>query len=132
MFTPKLNLILLSQPTDTLNGYPSPVYSVLNVNWSAFLKGILPTLQSHNWNNGTIGGCQLGGGDLKLLPLLTRCLSDLVVWHGPLSVLQGCPNKGFFHLPPHPALPHCPSHPPPVSYTDIIKELQKYMKFSHQ
>ena len=25
-----------------------PVYQVLNVNWSAFLKGILPTLQSHS------------------------------------------------------------------------------------
>ena len=69
MFTPQLNLILLPQSTDTLNGYPSPVYSMLNVNWSAFLEGILPTPQSPNWNTGTNGGCQLGGGDLGLLPL---------------------------------------------------------------
>ena len=31
----------------------TPVYQVLNVNWSAFLKGILLTLLSHGWNNGT-------------------------------------------------------------------------------
>ena len=29
----------------TLNIYPSPVYQMLNVNWSAFLKGILSNLQ---------------------------------------------------------------------------------------
>ena len=46
MFTSKVNLILLPQPTDTLNGYPCPVYPMLNVNWSASLKGILPTLKS--------------------------------------------------------------------------------------
>ena len=45
------------------------MYQVVNVNWSAFLEGILPTLQSRNRNNGTNGGCQLGGGDLGLSPL---------------------------------------------------------------
>ena len=69
IFVPKLNSILLPQLTDTLNIYPSPVYQVLNVNWSAFVKGILPTLQSHSWNNGTHGGYQLGSEDLGLLPL---------------------------------------------------------------
>ena len=69
MFALKLNSILLPQFTDTLNIYPSPVYQVLNVNWSAFLKGISPTLQSHGWNNGTHGGRQLDSGDLYLLPL---------------------------------------------------------------
>ena len=49
MFAPQLNLILLPQPTDTLNGYPSPVYPILSVNWSAFLEGILVTLQSHKF-----------------------------------------------------------------------------------
>ena len=53
MFTPQLNLILLHQPTDALNGYPSPVYPMLHVNWSAFLKSILQTLQIHDWKNGT-------------------------------------------------------------------------------
>ena len=38
---------------DTLNIYTSPVYDVLNAGGSAFLKGILPTLQSHGWYNGT-------------------------------------------------------------------------------
>ena len=51
------------------NIYPSPVYQVLNVNWSAFLKGNLQTLQSHGWNNGTHGGCQLGSENLGLLPM---------------------------------------------------------------
>ena len=51
LFVLKLNSILLPQLTGTLNIYPSPVYQVLNVNWSAFVKGILPTLQSHGWNN---------------------------------------------------------------------------------
>ena len=69
MFAPKLNSILLSQFTDTLNIYPSPLYQVSNANWSAFLKGILPTLQSHGWNNGTHGGRQLDSEDLYLLPL---------------------------------------------------------------
>ena len=46
MFTPQLNLIILPQHTDTLNGYPSPVHPVLSVNWSTFLEGILPPLKS--------------------------------------------------------------------------------------
>ena len=62
LFALKLNSILLLQFTDTLNIVPSPVYQVLNVNWSAFLEGILPALQGHGWNNGTHGGCQLDSG----------------------------------------------------------------------
>ena len=46
-----------------------PLYQVSNANWSAFLKGILPTLQSHGWNNGTHEGRQLDSEDLYLLPL---------------------------------------------------------------
>ena len=69
LFTSKLNSILLPQFTDTLNVYPFPVYQVLNANWSAFLKSILPTLQSHGWYNGMLGGCQLDSGELYLLPL---------------------------------------------------------------
>ena len=71
MFAPQLNLILLPQPTDALNGYPSLVYPILNLNWSAFLEGILLTFQSPDWNIGTNGGhqLQLGGGDLGLFPL---------------------------------------------------------------
>ena len=36
IFAPQLNLMLLPLPTDTLNGYPSPVYPMLDVNWYAF------------------------------------------------------------------------------------------------
>ena len=93
MFAPKLNSILLLQFTDTLNIYPSPLYQVSNANWSTFLKGILPTLQSHGWNNGTHGGRQLDSGDLYLLPL--------AVWPTDPS-------------PSHPTPPHLPSHPPPL------------------
>ena len=53
-----------------------------NVNWSAFLEGLLPTIQSHDWNNGTNGGRQLGGGDLGLLPL-PLCSTNVawaIVW----------------------------------------------------
>ena len=64
LFAPKLNSILLPQLTDTLNIYLSSVYQLLNVNWCAFVKGILPTLQSHSWKSGTLGGRQLGSGDL--------------------------------------------------------------------
>ena len=38
MIAPKLYLILLHQPTDTLNGYQSLVYPTLNVNRSALLE----------------------------------------------------------------------------------------------
>ena len=44
----KTEFNFLPQFTDTLNIYPSPVYQVLNINCSAFLKGILSTLQSHS------------------------------------------------------------------------------------
>ena len=47
VFAPQLNLIF-PQPTNTLNGYPSAVYPMLNVNWCAVMEGILLTLQIHN------------------------------------------------------------------------------------
>ena len=52
-------LNLLPQPIDTLNNYkyPSPVCQMSNINWSTFLEGILPTLQSPDWKNSTNGGC---------------------------------------------------------------------------
>ena len=104
LFAPKLNSILLPQFTDTLNIYPSPVYQVLNVNWSTFLRGILPTLQSHGWYNGTHGGHQLGSGDLDLLPL--------TLWPTGVSLATVWASWEVCHLPPHP--PHCQSHPPPL------------------
>ena len=47
MFTPQLNLILLLHPAYRFTQWLS-FPSVLNVNWSALLGDILPTLQSHN------------------------------------------------------------------------------------
>ena len=52
-----INTILLPQPIDILNNCPSSVYQMLNFNWSAFLEGILLTLQSHDLNNDTNAGC---------------------------------------------------------------------------
>ena len=109
LFTPKLNLILLPQFADTLNIYASPVYQVLNVNWSAFLKGILPTLRSHGWNNGTHGGHQLDSADLYLLPLAVWPTGVLLATVWASWLLMGCP-WGWF-LPP-PTFPF-PSHPTP-------------------
>ena len=99
---------------DTFNIYPSPVCQVLNVNWSAFVKAIFPTLQSHGWNNGTHGGCQLDSGDLALLPLTMGPL----LCHWPLCGRHGCswrvlppPSTPTHPSPSHPTLR--PSHPPP-------------------
>ena len=51
MFTLQLNFNFITPaykytqwlPIPSVSSVPSPVYPVLNVNWSAFLKGILPT-----------------------------------------------------------------------------------------
>ena len=117
---------------DTLNNYPSPVYQVLNVNLSAFLKGILQTLQSYRWNNGTHGGHQLGNVDLGLLSLnmWSTCVSFTTVWVSWL--LMGCPKQGFFPPPalPNPPIPHQLTSPPipptpSISNTDGRKGWQK-------
>ena len=63
----KIILILLSQPIDTHNGHPSPVYS-LNIILVYFSGGQFAEPPKSLLNN---GGYQLGDGDLKLLPLLT-------------------------------------------------------------
>ena len=84
MFATKLNSILLSQFTDTL-------YQVSNANWSAFLKGILPTLQSHGWNNGTYGGHQLDSEDLYLLPLAVWPTGVLLATVWVSWLLMECP-----------------------------------------
>ena len=86
---------------------------MLNANWSAFLKGIF---QSHDWNSGTNEGCQLGSGDLGLLPLAHWCVTGHCV-----GVMAG------FLLPPtqpHPnPMPIPPT--PSISNTDIRKGWQK-------
>ena len=102
--------------TDPLNIYPSAMYQVCNVNWSAFLNSILATLQSHSWNNGTHGGCKLGSGDLGLLPLTMwpTGVSLATAWVPWLFMV--CAKWGFFATsdPTHftPSLPAThPIHP---------------------
>ena len=121
MFAPKLNSILLLQFTDTLNIYPSPLYQVSSANWSTFLKGILPTLQSHGWNNGTHGGRQLDSGDLYLLPLAVwptgvlfgHCVGIMDAHGVSLGVVfaTSLPNHPS---PSHPTPPRLSSYPPPL------------------
>ena len=112
IFVPKLKSILLPQLTDTLNIYPSPVHKMLNDNWSAFVKGILLTLQSHSWNSDTHGGHQLGSEDLGLLPLTMgpTIVSLANVWTSWL--LMGCPKWSFLPplTPPRPTSPHPAIH----------------------
>ena len=112
---------LLPQFTDTLIIYPSPVYQVLNVNWSTFLRGILPTLQTHGWNSGTHGGHQLGSGDLDWLPLavwptdvIGHCVGVMAAHGVSLGVVFATSFPPHPPTPPHPTLPRLPSHPPPL------------------
>ena len=113
------------------------MYQVLNVNWSTFLRGILPTLQTHGWNNGTHGGRQLGSGDLYLLPLAMRPTSVLLATVWASWLLMGCPKRWF--LPPpslsahsspsHPTPPCLPSHPPPLlSILMAERDGKKYLE----
>ena len=91
-----------------------PLYQVSNANWSAFLKGILLTLQSHSFNNGTHGGCQLDSGDLYLLPLAVWPTGVLLatVWASWLPTHPPLP------VPPHPIPPPIPPTPPyPTSHS---------------
>ena len=99
------NWIEFNQFTDTLNIHSSPVYQVLNVNWSTFLKGILPTLQvtagtmapmeGTNW---TVETCicfhWLCGPPVCHWPLCGR--------HGRSWGIPIASSDGFCHLPPHP------------------------------
>ena len=137
MFAPKLKSILLPQFTDTLNIYPSPLYQVSNANWSAFLKGILPTLQSHGWKNGTHGGANWTVGTC----ICSHWLCGPLECYWPLCGRHGCswsvPRGGFCLLPPHPPLPippyptppRLPSHPPPLlSILTAERDGKKYLE----
>ena len=110
--------------TNTLNIYP------LNVNWCAFLKGILLTLQSPGWNNGIHGGCQLGSGDL---PPTSYVAHWCVIGHCVgIMVAYGMSQIRVFvtshHIPsqPNPTPPTLPPIPltPSISNTDGWKGKQ--------
>ena len=93
--------ILLSQLMIHASRLSIPTVS--NVNWSAFLEGILLTLLSHNWNNG-INGVLIWWWGPKIAPLLTECFCGLLMWHGPLCgdiLASWCPNQGVLPLPHH-------------------------------
>ena len=92
------------------------------------------TLQSHDWNNGTNGGHQLEGGDLKIDPIPDWMSLWPIMCHMGCCVcawlLQGYPNRGFL-LPPNPDPPTLRSSNlthPSVSFTDIRKEWQNYLE----
>ena len=132
---------------DTPKNYPSPVYEMWNVNWSAFLEGILPTLQKsqleqwHQWK------APIRWWNIRLL-LLLLWLTDVewAIVHTSW-LLRYYPNWRFFatsHPTPRHATPHHPTHPPqhpipstpshyPISSVNYIKDTAcNNMKFSHQ
>ena len=43
--------------------------------WFAFLEKIIPSLLSHDYDNRPHGGHQIGGMDLKLIPMPVQNLS---------------------------------------------------------
>ena len=100
------------------------------------MKGILPTLQTHSWNNSTHGGCQLGSGDLGLLPLTKWPTIVLlaIVWAPWL--LMGCPCHRMppanHPIPSNPTPSHLTSPPlppiPSIINTDSKKGRQKYQE----
>ena len=95
------------------------MYQVLNVDWFTFLKGILPTLQTHGWSNGTHGGHQLDSGDLYLLPLTIRPTSVLLATAWASWLLMGCPS-GWFLPPPSPPTPPAPPPIPLAPLSSIL------------
>ena len=102
-----------------------PSVSNVNVNWSAFLEGIVSTLQSHYSNNSTNGEHQLGIGNIKLLPLLTGHLCGLLCGIGYCLFSKGSLNGIFCHLPPH-RPSHLTAHPTHLLQT--ISTLERVAK----
>ena len=86
MFAPQLNSNLLHQPTDTLNSYPSPVYPMLNFNWSPFLERILPTPKVTTGKVAPMEGVNWVVGNWDC----SHCLCDQLMWYGPLCEHHGC------------------------------------------
>ena len=84
---------------------PIPSVSImLHINWSASLEVILPTLQSHDLNNGTNGGYQLGLG-LLLLPLWPTNKAWAIVW-APTGIIAA-PRMPQLVPAAHPTCPLC-------------------------
>ena len=102
--------------------------------------GILPTLQTHDWNNGTHGGRQLGSGDLDLLPLaiwftdvIGHCVGIMAAHGVSLGVVfaTSLPTHPSLSHPSlsHPTPPRLPSHPPPLlSILTAERDGKKYLE----
>ena len=114
-FTPnRIQFYCRCLQTHSISFHPQCIVSSES-NWSAFLKGVLLTLQSHNLNNGSNGGHQLGSRNLGFLPLTLwpTSVSLATVWA--LWLLLGCP-KWRLLLPPTYTVP---SHPIPLPISPI-------------
>ena len=122
------------------NIYPSPVYQALIVNWSAFLNGILLTLQSHMARTmGSIEGASWTVGTC----ICSHWLCGLLVCYWRLCGHHGCswgvPRVVF--ATSHPTYPF-PSHPTPPHHPSLHSFYYQYwrqkgiakhtLKFSHQ
>lgn len=78
------------------------------VNWSTFLKSILVTLKSHNWDNGTNGGHLLGSIDLKLF---------LSLWYDLGLLWMKCQlwSQQYIFVASHPT-----AHLSPISHLPLL------------
>ena len=89
--------------TDTLNIYP------LNVNWSAFLKGILQPSKVLAGTMVFMEGTNWAVGTCHQLAMWPTGVSLATVWASWLLM-----GKGFCHLPPTPSHLTPPHHTPPT------------------
>ena len=129
LFAPKLNSILLPQFTDTLNIYPSPVYQVLNVNWSAFLKGIFPT-QWDPWRAliGQWRPVSSPTGCVAHWRVIGHCVGVMAA-HGVFLEVVFTTSLPTHPSLSHPTLPCCQSHPPPLlSILTAERDGKKYLE----
>ena len=116
--------------TDTLNIYPSPVYHVLNVNWSAFSEGHFanpPKSWLKQWNQWR---ASIGQWDLGLLPLTLwpTGVSLATVWASWL--LMECPKRGFVTShPTHSTLSYPTTHPTHPLYQQCWHSRKRWQKY---
>ena len=114
------------------------MYQVLIVNWSAFLKGILPTIQCPGWNNRTHGGPigQWGPifantGYVAHWCVIDHCVGIMAA-HGVSLGVVFATFYPTYPTPPHPTPPHPtphPSHPLPLlSILTAERDGKKYLE----
>ena len=79
-------LILLTQLIAMLIHYPCTFALPGLTDWSAFLEPVMPTMWSHNCDNGLTEGAKMDGMRLMFIPVLVRHLL------GPLACLSLWPD----------------------------------------